>query len=341
MRIVAATPERDADLLRLLEENAMSGDVSLVMTRRPRYFSPEHDFGIERSALALEGERAVGMCRLTEHAGFANGKAQALGYLGGLRISPNYRHRVRVLQAGFDYLRQLSPPDYCYTSIATDNRTALRLLERGIPGLPAYRPLGEMCTLAISRKRGKRRGLWRMMPQESYADVVECYRRNARLRQLAPVLDAGWLHSSGATVLGYYDGQTLSACAALWNQQAFKQVLASRYSLRARLLRPFYNGYAMATGRVPLPKAGQALDQSFLAFFAADDGDMTTDLIMDALPLCPTRIMTLGLPAAEPSVKKLTARTRAAVYRTRLYGVDLSSSPEWDNRTVWPEVALL
>lgn len=341
MHVVAAAPERDADLLRLLEENAMSGDVNLVMTRRPRYFSPRHDFGIERSALALDGERAVGMCRLTEHAGFANGRPQALGYLGGLRISPDYRHRVRVLKAGFDYLRKLSPPDHCYTSIATDNRPALRLLERGIHGLPAYRPLGEMCTLAISRRQGKHRRLWRTVQQESYADVIECYRRSARQRQLAPVLDASWLRASGVTVLGRYDGGTLIACAALWNQQAFKQALAARYSLRARLLRPFYNGYAMATGRVPLPKAGQALDQSFLAFFAADDGDMTAELIEDALTHCPTRIMTLGLPASAPDVKTLIDRTRASVYRTRLYGVDLSSSPEWDDRVVWPEVALL
>lgn len=341
MRVVTATPERDASLLQLLEENAMHGDIDLVITRRPHYFSSQYDFGVAHSALALEGERAVGMCRLTEHAGFANGERQHLGYLGGLRITPSHRHRIRVLRAGFQHLRQLPPPTRCYTSIATDNRSALRLLERGVAGLPEYRYLGEMCSLAMSRRRGRRHNLWRITPAEHYDDVVEYYHRSASRRQLAPVLNAQWLRHCGATVLGCGDGNSLNACAILWDQQAFKQVLIARYSRRACLLRPLYNGYARVTGRVTLPAAGQTLDQSFLAFFAADDEAQLTTLVEDALTWSTTRIMTLGLPADLPGTEKLINDARAMVYRTRLYGVDLIAQPKWDNRIVWPEIALL
>ena len=38
MRVIAATHEHGARLLGLLEENAMLGDIDLVMTRRPDYF---------------------------------------------------------------------------------------------------------------------------------------------------------------------------------------------------------------------------------------------------------------------------------------------------------------
>lgn len=55
----------------------------------------------------------------------------------------------------------------------------------------------------------------------------------------------------------------LHACAVLWDQQRFKQVLAARYSSRIRRLRLLWNGYATLTGKVPLPKMGQPLDQSF------------------------------------------------------------------------------
>ncbi|CBG88838.1 N-acetyltransferase [Citrobacter rodentium] len=341
MQVVTATPERDACLLRLLEENAMQGDIDLVMTRRPTYFSPQSEFGVAHTALALEEARAVGMCRLTEHAGFANGEPQKLGYLGSLRIIPDHRHRIRVLKAGFQYLRQLPPPTRCYTSIAADNHSALRLLERGVAGLPEYRYLGEMCSLAISHRRGRQHNLWRIMPAERYHAVAEYYRRRAVQRQLAPEVDADWLLNSGATVLGYGDVNSLKACAVLWNQQAFKQVLVAGYSSRTRLLRPLYNGYARVTGRVTLPATGQTLDQSFLAFFAADDDAPLLALIEDALVLSSTPIVTLGLPAALPGVRKLIKDTRATVYRTRLYGVDLIARPEWDNRIVWPEIALL
>lgn len=341
MHVVTATPQRNACLLRLLEENAMHGDIDLVMTRRPEYFSPLNNFGIEHSALALEGDRAVGMCRLTEHAGFANGEQHQLGYLGGLRISLSHRHRIRVLRAGFQHLRQLNSPERCYTSIASDNHRALRLLERGVAGLPAYRFLGDMHSLAISRRRGKRHHLWRIMPAERYDEAIDCYHRSARRRQLAPALNVDWLRDSGATVLGCGGNNSLDACAVLWDQQAYKQVFVARYSLRAALLRPLYNGYAMAAGRVSLPAAGQTLDQSFLAFLAADDEKQLPALIEDALTWCSTRIMTLGIPAGFPGGERLINRTRAMVYHTRLYGVDLSAQPEWDNRIVWPEIALL
>lgn len=341
MRVVTATPERDASLLQLLEENAMPGDIDLVMTRRPHYFSTQEDFGIVHSALALEGERAVGMCRLTEHTGFVNGERQHLGYLGGLRITPSHRHRIRVLRAGFQHLRQLPPPTRCYTSIAADNHEARRLLERGVAGLPVYRYLGEMCSLAISRRRGRRHNLWREMPVDRYDDVVEYYHRRASRRQLAPVLTAQWLRNTGATVLGYDNGHSLKACAVLWDQQAYKQVLVARYSRRARLLRSLYNGYARVTGRVTLPAAGQTLDHCFLAFFAADDEKQLKTLVEDALTWSTTQVMSLGLPADLPATETLINDARAMVWRTRLYGVDLIAQPEWDNRIVWPEIALL
>ncbi|WP_435956051.1 N-acetyltransferase [Dryocola sp. BD626] len=341
MEVISATAKDNASLLQLLEENAMSGNIDLVLTRRPDFFSLQHNFGEEHPVIALEGSRAVGMCQLTKHAGFANGEPQPLGYLGSLRVTPCYRHRIRVLKAGFDFLHQFSPPEHCYTSIAADNSAARRLLERGVAGLPGYQPLGEMLTLAMNRKRGKHHGLWRILPEDAYPKVVDFYNRIAASRQLAPRLSVQWLHLSGVPVLGFSDAQGMRACAVLWNQQAFKQVIAMRYSPCLHALRPLWNAYAALKGLMPLPKIGQPLDQSFLAFFACDDNEKMSFLIEDALTLCTTRVMTLGLPAEDASTTELIARTRPMIYRTCLYGVNLTSHPVWDTRPVWPEVALL
>lgn len=341
MHVVAAERVHSTSLLRLLEENAMHGDIDLVMTRRPDFFNAQRGVGTEYPVIALERERAVGMCLLTKHMGFANGELQSLGYLGSLRISSGYRHRVRILKAGFAALHQFSPPERCYTSIATDNVVARRLLEKGISGLPRYQRLGDMLTLAISRRRGKRHGLWRVLSQQDYPQVVDFYSRHAQFRQLAPTLCAEWLSHAGLPVLGYSDSQGLRACAVLWDQQAFKQVLAAGYSRRMRVLRPLWNGYAAFSGQVALPQPGQPLEQSFLAWFACNITVSIIDLVEDALSLCPTKVMTLGLPAGHPDAAKLISRTRPVVYRTCLYGVNLSASPSWDPRMVWPEVALL
>ncbi|EPY5345340.1 N-acetyltransferase [Klebsiella aerogenes] len=341
MRVVAAESIHSARLLGLLEENAMGGDIDLVLTRRPDFFSAQCGVSSEHPVIALEGEKAVGMCMLTRHMGFANGEQQPLGYLGSLRISPGYRHRVRILKKGFAALHQFSPPERCYTSIASDNVVARRLLEKGISGLPRYQCLGDMLTLAISRRRGKRHELWRVLSPQDYPQVVDFYSRHAQFRQLAPTLCADWLNHAGLPVLGYSDGQELRACAVLWDQRAFKQVLAAGYSRRMRVLRPFWNGYAAVAGRVALPQPGQPLEQSFLAWFACNDTVSVVDLVEDALTLCPTKVMTLGLPAGHPDAAKLISRTCPVVYRTCLYCVNLSASPSWDPRMVWPEVALL
>ena len=160
-------------------------------------------------------------------------------------------------------------------------------------------------------------------------------------RQLAPTLSTDWLRGSGATVLGCDGNHALKGCAVLWDQQAFKQVFVAQYSRRVALLRQLYNGYAKATGRIALPAVGQTLDQSFLAFLAAEDEDQLTALIEDALHWCPTLILTGGSPARLPGIDRLIHTPRATVYRPRLYGVDLLLPTEWDNRIVWPEVALL
>lgn len=341
MRVMAATAEHNAYLLQLLEENAMCGDIDVVMTRRPNYFFAPHRFGDEYPVIAFDGVQPIGMCQLTQHLGFANGKLQPLGYLGGLRVVTNYRHRIRLLKAGFDYLRQLAPPEHCYTSIAADNTTARRILERGVDGLPSYQLLGEMQTLAISRRQAKPRGLWRLMAPQQYPQVADFYNRLAIERQLAPQLSAQWLASVGLPVLGFEDAQGLHACAVLWNQQAFKQVLVKRYSRRMEVLRWLWNGYATLTGRICLPQMGQAIDQSFLAYFACDNSERVADLVVDALRLCATPVMTLGLPATAPFTATLIAQTRPRVYRTCLYGVKLVGQPTWESRMVWPEVALL
>ena len=55
--------------------------------------------------------------------------------------------RVHALGAGYhamDRTRLADELPYDLTSIVSDNHTARRLLERGLPGLPRYLPVGEV-----------------------------------------------------------------------------------------------------------------------------------------------------------------------------------------------------
>lgn len=342
MHFQTALPEHSSLLLQLLEENAMQGTIDMVMTRRPDYFSNLHYFGTEYPVLAEEHNRVVGMCQLTKHNGFINGQLQPLGYLNSLRVSHHYRNRIRVLISGFDYLKQhLSPPPYCYTSIASDNLTARKLLEKEHTGLPRYSPLGELSTLAISTQRGRYLGLWQNQTVEQYQEVVEFYHRQAIGYQLSPQLSVEWLINSGLPVWGYRVNGELRACAVLWNQQTFKQVMALDYHSIWRTLKPIYNGYASLMKRVALPAKQQALDQSFLAFFAIADHQDMLSLIDDALSRCTTNVLTFGVACSHPMLNAVIKRFRPLSYKTCLYGVDLVASPVWSQQAIAPEAAIL
>lgn len=336
----AVSPTNENYFLKLLEENAMQGWLNMLMTRQPSYLAHQHYFGQEYPILAEEAGNYLGCYQLTKHQGFINGELNTLGYLNSLRITPAYRHKIRVIKAGFDHLRQsMHIPDYCYTSIASDNKVAKRLLEKGLASLPSYRPLGELCTLVIAQQQSKSYNLWQ--PTQNYQAVVNFYNHQARQYQLAPYLDPAWLKAAKLPVLVHYQNKKITACAVLWNQQAFKQIMVNQYHPLVKLARPFYNGYAQLTGRPLLPNIKQTLDQTFLAFFQIADEQLLLPLLTDALNYCRTRLLTLSLAKDQPLLKNIIKKLKAITYQTTIYGVDLMSHPNWLPLRLKPEAAIL
>ena len=135
IRFAVACPSDDADLRALLRANPMGGWVQVAMEREPRYFAKlvrgeEHQAIIARDRSTGE---CVGMCARSVRSAYVNGIARSLGYIGELRIAPQYRHRFRIIREGFATLRaELHEPQrtpFYLTSIIADNHAARRLLE--------------------------------------------------------------------------------------------------------------------------------------------------------------------------------------------------------------------
>jgi hypothetical protein len=356
-----ATPADDADLRRLLREQAMPGWVSLTMTREPDYFAaaarpPGQEWSVIARDDATAGHTAVGMYHCRAHAVHWNGAPRTLGYLGGLRVTPAYRHRLRVLRDGYASITRLHAPPaggFWFTSIAADNHAARRLLEAGLRGMPRYTPLDAYATLAISRRNARRHGLWQALPANAdppraentaqWQALCDFYNQHAARCQLAPVLTPEWARASGARFHGLRQGGALQACMALWDQRAYQQVRALAYRQPLHALRPLYNLYARCRRRVGLPAPGAALAQTFLAFFAASPRlDISARaLVEDALAHCATPVLTLGLHAAHPWLEPLRQALRATAYQSWIYSVSFDDPPAADGRPAQPEAALL
>jgi hypothetical protein len=337
----------DALVRSLLRDNGMSGWVEITIEREPSFFDGADWLGHEWAAIAEEDNETVGMYTAAVRRAHVDGREERLGYLGGLRVARRHRHRLRHLRAGYDSIRALAPAHgtlpWWFTVIAAGNSSASRLLEAGLPGLPTYRWQGDYLTFVLPASRGRRAGLWRSARRDEGAAIVRLHNRLAARYHCSPVLDAASVERIGFErfLVHERDGQMLG-CVALWDQRAFKQVVARRYRGALGVLRPAYNLYARLDRRVPLPPPGGALAQTFLAFLALADeaAPQIEALIRDALSHCRTPAAALGLHARHPWGRVIES-FRPLRYAARVYAVSFGAPVELDSRPVQPEAALL
>lgn len=342
-----ATDADDPVLRALMRENGMSTWVEMAIEREPSFFAGRKFCDDEWAVIAEEKQDVVGMYTAAVRPVHVNGRPERLGYLGGLRVAPNHRHRIRHLRRGYASIRPLAQAEgtlpWWFTVVASDNLAARRLLESTVRGLPTYHFLGEYVTLALPTSRGKRQTLWRRAEEAELDDIVAFHNARAARFELAPVLDGSLAPRVGLE--HFYvlkrDG-VLRGVAALWDQSSFKQIVALRYRRPIGSLLPMYNLYARLFHRIPLPREGRALSHSFIAFLALDD-DVRPDaqrVLRDLLSHCATPVASLGLHAGHPLLETL-ADFKPVRYSARVYGVTFEGRPLLSGRPVQPEAAFL
>lgn len=313
-----ATPADDGVVRALLRETAMPSWADMAIEREPA----SYDWAV----IAEENAEVIGVYIASVIAAHVDGRPRRLGYLGGLRVRSEHRRRIRHLREGYASVPMLARErvPWWFTTIGSGNLAARRLLEAGVRGLPRYHFRGEYVTFALPASRGRRRGIWRRG-----ADVA-LHNELAAQFQCSPVLDDEIVNRVGNFFV--CDG----GVAALWDQRAFKRIVAARY--RTPSLIPIYNAYAKLARRVPLPPEGGALDHTFIAFFAMREP--TVEAIEDLLSHCTTPVATIGMHAENP-LREIVQRFKPMSTRSRVYAVSFDGTVPPNGRPMQPEAALL
>lgn len=335
----------DADLRQLLRSNSMASWVEISMEREPSYFAGMSPLTSDIAVIARDQGRAVGMYSGSVHELFIGGKKSQQGYLGGLRIHSSYRKYFKAIRAGYTSIARHIPTgdhDFWYTSIASENRPARRLLEAGIKGLPRYEKVGRMESLLISCSRGGKASRWRRASADDIGRLIAFHNREACAFDLAPVLSRQWIERIGISHFLLYGESEIEACMAIWDQSAFKQFVVRGYHPSIRLGRPLYNLYARATGRVQLPPLNRSIDQSFIAFacFSSTVRSGADKLMREALIFCKTPAAVIGLNAENPLAAVLQ-KLKPIRYSTHIYRVSGNGLAQRFSSMVQPEIALL
>lgn len=356
----AAQAGDDAAIRELLRDNDMDSWVRMSIEREPSFFLGENLMGQSSSVIARNTappNDVVGMYSMTMLPTHINGQVTDTAYMGALRVNPGYRHKLRILKNGFASARAISSIGSLpvFTSVASENFSARRLLEANLRGMPHYTPVGELETMGLSTRQGRSAGLLQAATPEDIPALVECYNANASSYQFSPVLTGDWLKSlNGDTGLHLSDflllkdGPSVRGCIAIWDQRAFKQIVAHGYRFPLNLLRGSYNMVARLSGKLSLPRPGKQLEQVFLSFLSLDAPvtDMAGQVIREALHIAGTRgarAGSLGLAAENPLGKVLRENLESSIYRTRIETIHWPDSPvtRLDGRPPQPEAGLL
>ena len=364
-QFAVASRSDDADIRRLLRENAMPGEISLSFEREPDYFA---DTGLpsesKQTIVARLDGRLVcaGSCTIRRR--FVNGTPRRVGYLGGLRLDTRHAGRFDILRRGYEFFHELQmdcPADFYFTSIAADNERARKFLERGLPGMPRYEFCGEFVTLLLATKNQPRPWRRHEMDGESVhgpgvgeliSDLNDC---NGHF-QFSPCWSAEELSALSQLGLTSKDfsfirknGQII-ASAALWDQRSFKQTVIRGYSRRLTSVRPFLNAIHRVISAPRLPPVGATVANSFVSHLAIAPENPESQIALIAELRCmgaqrQVEFLTLGFAANDPRLAVMRNSFCCREYYSRLYvvcwpGIGGAAS-ELDSRVLAPEVALL
>lgn len=270
-----AVPADDSALRDILRRTPMAGRFSLAFEREPSYFAG-HAGETTIVACAPDGG-PVGLFSREVRLVFLGGKPMRLGYLGQLRLLPEWRARTRCIPAGFRVVRALlddgsQDTPFFLTSILDGNRTARRLLTSGRSDLPTYTPLRRLVTLTMAplRRAPRRRGL--TVRPASASDLVEMLDMHGRGFDLHPCWDKVALSGLATILTIERDGRAV-ACGAVWDRRRVRQIRLAGCPPLLAALRPAVNAALGLAGLPTLPAVGTCLDLAFLSHLAVRPGE--------------------------------------------------------------------
>ncbi len=280
----------DGALRAVLRQTPMSGDISLAFHREPSFFIAEQAGNIKSQTLIYQDEesgKVTGIGGRSVRNLYVDGTQKTIGYLSMLRLLPEVRGSTALVR-GYKCLRHLhgdGEVPYYVTTILSENVQAQEILESGRAGLPTYVPVGTLITYLIPlRKKRKSNKLDDQVVgcnEGILPSAHECLNRWNSCYQFAPsyTVDdiagrSGLLPNFSLKDLYVWrEGNETLGTLGVWNQQSFKQTVVTGYSTRAKLVNPFYNGFARLRGWPLLPRVGETMNFLYASLISsADDG---------------------------------------------------------------------
>jgi len=331
-----ATPDDEQGLNDLLKNSPMRGDITLSYERKPDFFAAHAIEGdICQSMVARSKKKVVGCFSHAQYKAFVDGIPRSLAYLGQLRSLPAYRNKIRYIKQGFEACRLIqkaSPTILTVTSIISNNHVAKRLFNAGVDGLPQYKQLADISTLAIPIKTIKVSSKVRQATLADIPDIITFLNREYTYFQLAPVWTKQDLLSDRTRGLDISDflllhqDNQLIGCLSVWDQSPFKQYIIRGYSKKIKSWRWILNIKARVLGGMRFPNIDEEISYAFLSHIAIQEDHIQNMklLIQAAMSLAKEKgidLLLLGMDRKRPLFSKIKKLFSHVEYTSTLYSV--------------------
>ncbi len=285
LQIDLANAGDDAELRRLLRDNAMPGAISVAFHREPSFFRAVGIEGDSQQVIVgrdgTDTTRIRGVATRSTRTMWVNGEPHRIGYLSGLRVDPTVRQSI-WLARGYQKLRELheaDPVPIYVSTIIEDNALARAMLTSGRAGLPTYRDLGRLRTFSVHLAGRPRRASAAGISVErarieQLPAIVACLDRYGATRQFAPRWSLADFAADSPRVpdlgpgdfrVAVRDGRVVGTLAS-WDQSRFKQTVVVGYGGGMRLLRSLSAIAGRLLGFAPLPEVGMPFHYFYAAF---------------------------------------------------------------------------
>lgn len=287
-RITLAAIDDEAELRDLMQKTVMPGMIRLSYGREPHFFHALSVLGAFNQIVVARNTAGciVGSSIRSIKPMYINGVKQQIGYLSHLRLEKQYRGKLSLAK-GFKYLNALHQDARCpfyLTTIMADNVGAQQVLAKGRKRVPHYHFWGKINTYLIGdvRKSTMSSSLRINFAQElDRKEILHFLYREGKQKQFFPDYtesdfnsDTGLLRDLNWSdiLVAKQDGEIV-ATLALWNQNAFKQIMVQSYHPLLNVVRPAYNLYTKLSHHPRLISPGKPLDIYYAALVCVKNNE--------------------------------------------------------------------
>ncbi len=359
MRFELATPSDDEALRALLRETPIPGMAEVAFLREPSYFRAAAVAGTHvQTLVARAGGQIAAVSTRAIRPTFINGRRTDAGYLGDLRVRPEFRGTT-LLARGYRFLRRLHDDGRARlysTMIMEGNRNALSTIAANRADLPCYSDQGRVFTPMLHVRRSRRVNLARSETlergrPETLDEIVAALNRD-RL-QFAPAysrhdfLGGRYANFSVEDFFVLRRTGRIVAVAGLWDQRPARQTVVTRYCGALKALRPLVN----LLRRPKLPQPHTPWNYAYVAFAYSRDTESFRKILrsihnhVGGVGLEDGRcsdidFLIIGLHEDDPRAAVLS-EFRTTPFSGRLFAVTFDAPLPFDGRTPFVEAALL